>query len=355
MKILEGSKSFMNDLRSESSRAKKKFYVQAMTFEGDQAGTELVELMVASPAKEKCLVIDSYSKVVVNDHFVFSFRYLFNKTYREEVQNTRRLLKSVKDQGIKVVFTNPVGILMWKYPLRNHKKMVVVDELTYLGGINFSDHNFEWHDMMVKVDSIQLSREIEKDIELTIDGKNQSEIKKIDEDRLYFLNGSRSKGDYNKLFDQLRNAKSQVDVISPYVSDPLLAILLGLDPSIEINIFTPAENNKGLFRENLLATNASGRFNIIELPGMTHMKAILVDQTQFFFGSSNFDLISYYFEQEVVMQCSNSALIEEFNALLARLTKNGTVLKSESSRKPWQLKFVSWFCKIASRTLLQPS
>ena len=45
---------------------------------------------------------------------------------------------------------------------------------------------------------------------------------------------------------------------------------------------------------------------------MSHMKAILVDDEKLIFGSSNYDLVSYYFEQEVVFMSEDKALIDEF-------------------------------------------
>eukprot|EP00179_Madagascaria_erythrocladioides_P023850 CAMPEP_0198358008 /NCGR_PEP_ID=MMETSP1450-20131203/129033_1 /TAXON_ID=753684 ORGANISM="Madagascaria erythrocladiodes, Strain CCMP3234" /NCGR_SAMPLE_ID=MMETSP1450 /ASSEMBLY_ACC=CAM_ASM_001115 /LENGTH=111 /DNA_ID=CAMNT_0044064703 /DNA_START=27 /DNA_END=359 /DNA_ORIENTATION=- len=108
--------------------------------------------MKASPAEDKRLLIDSYSKLVINDHFIPSLKYLRDGDFRSEVKNTKRLVEEARENGIAVTFTNPLGWMALKYPLRNHKKMVILDsEVSFLGGINFSDHNFAWHDMMVQL------------------------------------------------------------------------------------------------------------------------------------------------------------------------------------------------------------
>lgn len=56
-------------------------------------------------------------------------------------------------------YPNPLGFLLWNYPPRNHKKIVVIDNTVYVGGLNFSDHNFSWHDMMVRFHSKKSKRE----------------------------------------------------------------------------------------------------------------------------------------------------------------------------------------------------
>ena len=51
--------------------------------------------------------------------------------------------------GVAVTFTQPWGPVLFFGLSRNHKKIYVVDDRAYLGGINISDHNFAWRDFMV--------------------------------------------------------------------------------------------------------------------------------------------------------------------------------------------------------------
>lgn len=42
---------------------------------------------------------------------------------------------------------------------KNHKKLIVIDDrLTYIGGINFSEHNFAWHDLMIRFDDRAIAK-----------------------------------------------------------------------------------------------------------------------------------------------------------------------------------------------------
>ena len=45
-----------------------------------------------------------------------------------------------------------------KYPMRNHKKCVLIDhQISYVGGINITDHNFGWKDLMIRQQDEQLA------------------------------------------------------------------------------------------------------------------------------------------------------------------------------------------------------
>ena len=304
----------MEMLEKVSSSATDSIYAQAMTFEGDDAGKWLIDIMKSCPAKDKRLLIDSYSKVVINDHFVNSIKYLKDTTFRNEVKETSRLIDEAKSAGIDVRFTNPVGFFGQKYPLRNHKKMVIVDgEVSFLGGINFSDHNFEWHDMMIQLNDKVLGESLVHDFNTTWSDTNQSKRIETDEGELYLFNGKKSASLYQGFFKHLENAKKSIQIISPYISEPLLGVLRKVAASdVEITIVSPQENNKSIFKNIILSEQKKGYFKLKEYPGMSHMKAILIDDEKLIFGSSNYDLVSYYFEQEVVFVSTDMELIADF-------------------------------------------
>ena len=311
--LLIGAREFMDSLAQSSGKAQKSFYVQAMTFEGDDAGEELIKLMMASPATDKRLQIDSFSKAVINDHFVFGTHYLTDKQFREEIRNTKKIIKKAEEKGINVQFTNPLGFLMHKYPFRNHKKMVILDEKeSYLGGVNFSDHNFEWHDMMIKLEDAQVGRVLAADFKSTWNGENQSAFSSTDDLDLYFLDGTSSYTVYEKLFSEITSAKKTVKIISPYLSEPLLTILKSMKPEIDLLVVTPKDNNKSIFKDLMMVEYAKHSFDLRWYPGMSHLKSILIDDEKLIFGSSNFDFVSFLCEQEVVAISKDKNLIQNF-------------------------------------------
>lgn len=349
--ILVGSDAFMKRLEKVSASSSDFFYVQAMTFEGDNAGRWLIDLMKASPARDKKLLIDSYSKFVINDHFIYSPFYLRNRAFRKEVGDSKRLVQEAKESGVEVAFTNPLGIFGYRYPLRNHKKMVVTDTTAFIGGINFSEHNFSWHDMMIAMEG-ELVNPLKHDFISTWNGKNQSLISSYANTALYFLNGAKSKEEYQLIFQHLVDAKSSIEIISPYVSNPLLDLLMEISNKVEVTIYIPEENNKSIFNKLLEAASAKSKIKCLSTPGMSHLKAIMIDRQRLIFGSSNFDLISFYFEQEVVAVSHDSQLILDFTKeILSPLINNSNLVEVTKTSKPVLFSMLELFCNVAHRTI----
>ncbi|MCP4460705.1 MAG: phosphatidylserine/phosphatidylglycerophosphate/cardiolipin synthase family protein [Cytophagales bacterium] len=315
--VLVDSSEFMEDLEERILEAKDRVLIQAMTFEADTAGMRLFDAMKVSKAKEKILCLDAYSLANINDGWAYGWRYLTNSDHRKEVNETRRILKTKEKFGIQAVVTNPLGILGIRYPYRNHKKVMTVDDVTYIGGINFSEHNFAWHDFMVKISDQEVVEAIVEDFRLTCSKKNQSFIYTANSTRLFFLDGNNSGKEYVELFGEILKAQKSVTVMSPYVSDPLLSKLLDLDEHVEVNIVTPRHNNKSLMKNGLYDRLRDKKVNLYEYGGgMSHLKSILIDDSKLIFGSSNFDVVSYYLEQEVVVVSENADLIEDFKKII---------------------------------------
>lgn len=313
--VLVDSNAFRKRLELLIPKAKNSVYVQTMSFEGDSVGEWLIDLLTSCQASDIRLCIDSYSKFVINDTFIYSPKYLYNKAFRDEVINTKRILDRAKKQGIKVNFTNPLGFLFLKYPFRNHKKIVVIDEeISFIGGINFSDHNFQWHDFMISLTDRKMSQVLANDLRCTWKSKNQDVEFKIRNSVLHFLDGWRSRQKYDQVFSILSKAKTSIKIFSPYLSDPLLSFLKNEVPSnIEITVITPEQNNKSIFKSILSNEFLKGYFSLRFYKGnMSHLKAILIDDTTLIAGSSNFDFVSYYFEQEVILVTQETDLVQEF-------------------------------------------
>jgi cardiolipin synthase A/B len=312
--VMSGSQTFMQTLEAVSKQASDRFYVQTMTFEGDSAGQQLIGLMLASRVKHKVLVIDSYSDVVLNDRFVQVPPGLLDRELQNEKKATQQLLKHAIAHGIHVYKTSPMGFLNHRYPFRNHKKCVVVDHHLFTGGINFSDHNFAWHDMMIRVPSKVLSDAAAEDILANAEGIQTSGVIQDGKTTLLYLN-RKSSAEYRYVMDWICSAKQHIQVYSPYVSDPLVSVLRSISHNVEISFFVPAVNNKDLFRQYMRRKCSEGWFSLYEIPQqMSHLKAICMDDEQLLFGSSNFDFISYLFEDEISVISSETEVLEAFRS-----------------------------------------
>lgn len=331
-KILLGSAEFKSRLEHLAKNARDRFFVQTMTFEGDEAGEWLIDVMVKSPAIQKILVIDDYSNWVVNDSMLISPAGILNPLLRAEYQNAQKLISMALSLNIKVHFTNQIGWRLHTYPARNHKKSIVIDNLCLLGGINFSDHNFEWHDMMIQFKNDLLADIVADDLLKNSLGVKTTGYNKVSTEEIFILRPT-STDIYAMLFDKIRTSTHRIDLFSPYLSDPLLSVLASISNQTDIHIYTPEKNNKGIFNKLLHHKLQENWFTLHQLPGvMSHLKAILIDDRELIVGSSNFDFASYFFEEEILIATSNLSVINEFiqKVKLEMIQKSEIITQSKS-------------------------
>ena len=336
-------------------QARRRVLFQVMTFEMDSVGRHFWDLLVRSPAEEKVLCVDAFSTVKISDDLVMSPRFLCDAEFRREVRDTRSLLRLDERDGVRIVVTSPMGCLWRKFPFRNHKKMMVVDDQAFLGGINFSEHNFRWHDLMVRTGCPTLVDALAQDCHNTLCGVNASRSVTTPLGKLYFLDGRRSRTEYEELFTTIENAQRSVDVITPYVSDPLLGRLAQLPASVRVRVINPARNNKAILQQELFRAAAGSNLEILLYqPEMCHVKAVLIDGTQLMLGSCNFDFVAYDLQQEVVLCTDNSALVEQFrDRVLAPMLAESVPAQSAPARLYHRGGFVvqlsRWYVSLLSR------
>jgi cardiolipin synthase len=123
---------------------------------------------------------------------------------------------------------------------------------------------------------------------------------------------------YDVLFNYIRNARKKIEIFSPYVSNPLLDVLrTQVSSDVSIRFYSPEYNNKGIFKKLLLHQAKQGWFDLyLYQAGMSHLKAILIDEEILITGSSNYDFVSYFFEEEVIVTTRQIERIVEFQALV---------------------------------------
>lgn len=312
-RFLIDAPGFKEELATKIAAAKTRVLVQAMTFECDDAGNWLLGLMNQSQARHKVLCVDAYSLMNINDGWAFRLKYWRNRAFKAEVDATRALLKSGNAGDVRVHLTNRLGPWLHTYPARNHKKLVIIDDEAYLGGLNFSDHNFAWHDLMVRIEDREVVEALTEDFHATLQGKSLSKKWIFDESQLFAFDGRNSRELYMDLFQQIASAQSSVRILSPYLSEPLLSVLKKLPANVQVQIITPAVNNKSIMKDYLLAQSRATSWQIFQYQGiMSHAKALLIDDRILIVGSSNYDFVSYHLEEEIVWCTEEPELVQEF-------------------------------------------
>ncbi len=334
--LLVGSADFMAQARADMAKARRRLLVQAMTFEGDQAGLGVGRAVMASPASDRRVLVDDYTRFVVSDRFVFSPHNLLDPDFRGEVKATRGMFDALSRRGVGVRVTNPAGPLLLGFPFRNHKKLIVADNTAYLGGINFSDHNFAWHDLMLRIEDAELSDLLAADFESTWQGQGRSWNAERGDIALFGLDGRDNHARFGEIIGAIEAAEREIAVVSPYLTFPFTgALARAAARGVEVTLVTPAANNKPIVRDYLLQTAARDGLRVRLTPEMIHLKGMLIDGRKLVLGSSNFDFVSYWIEEELVAIVSNPELIADFRArvlepLIAGALPDGAMQPSQA-------------------------
>lgn len=317
--ILVDSTTFWEALRTDLAAARDYAYFQTYSFDGDSVGTALTEELLSAKVRDRRLLIDSYTRVNQSDRWIPSPGFLFDRELRAEVRNTRRLVAALRSHGAGVRFGRPFGFLGHRILRRDHKKVTVLDDrVAYVGGINFSEHNFEWHDFMVRIEDRDVARFLRRDFLCSWEGRSERSSERFHELGLdlHTLPGRGNREAFGGLVSRIANAERSVQVISPYLGPPFTRHLAAaVARGVQVQVVNPLDNNLGYLQRYLFAEAARFGFELHLYPDrMIHMKCMLIDDSVLVTGSSNFDLLSYHgFLAEIVAAIRSRSVIDHFH------------------------------------------
>lgn len=315
--LLVGAQAFWTRAAADIAAATTRVLVQAMTFEGDAAGAAVGAALTAATARERRLLVDAYSFHVTNDTLFPTLPWQ-PAELRAEAKATRALLSKIAAAGVDVAITNLVGRKPLHFPLRNHKKLVVADDVAYLGGINFSDHNFAWYDCMVRIADADAADFLAQAFAADRGGAPRLATAQLDGLELISLVGIGNEAALRPVMELFANARHSVEMIGAYPTLPFTdALAQAAAIGCTVTVYTPDANNKPLLRDFLFAV-ASGPNapRLALLPQMTHTKAALVDGETVLFGSVNFNLASWRTNSDFLAIARDPALVAAFEQTL---------------------------------------
>lgn len=314
IELLVGSEEFWARMKDDLAAARDSAYIQTFSFEGDRVGTRLARAMERATATDRRLLVDSYSLIYHSDRVIPGPAWL-DRELRVEVLRTHRWIRRLRNGGVGVRFGNPLGPSPVRLIRRSHKKVAVFDDrVVYLGGINFSDHNFAWHDMMLRVESPELASLVADDHRASWEGRPVSFDRAVGPLRLISLNGRGNGRGLQPLVDAIDGATRSVDVVSAYLSHPFTHYLARASKrGVRVRILMPGRNNKSNLARHILERSFHGGFEVMRYPGgMSHMKAMTIDGELLVVGSSNFDFMSFHILEEHVVMTRDADLLDAF-------------------------------------------
>lgn len=317
VELLVNFREFWARLSEDIGLAQESVFVQTFAFEGDSVGKQLSEALLLSPAKDKRILADSFTQVVLSDKFKYSPVNLFNRELRREAGATAAMKHELENGGVQIRFTNPFGVTPRRVLSRNHKKVIMVDNrVAYIGGINFSDHNAAWHDMMLRIVDTDAAAFLRADFLSTWSGRDQIAHRQFDDLELFTLDGRANRTAFQRVLDLIDGAQQSIFVQSPYITFPFYERLRdATHRGVAVKILTPSQNNWGLFSNYARLEAAWSKIDLRLFPdGMSHLKAMLIDDQYLIAGSSNFDYFSYRLHQEVLAVFTDPELIASFRS-----------------------------------------
>ncbi len=311
--LLVGSAQFWARASADIGTARRRVLVQAMTFEGDAAGRGVADAIASARAVDRRVLVDDYIRHVINDKFIVLPT--TSDEIRAEAAATIAMFDDLVDEGVGVRVTNPVGWNPLDYTVRNHKKLIVADDVAYIGGINFSDHNFSWHDAMLRIADPDAVDWLVRDFAATWAGKPVPSRAKFGPLTLGSLDGRHNRQGFSAVLDAIGAAQRSVEVVSAYPTFPFIdAMGDAVARGVHVDIYTPLPNNKPNVRDYLLSAARPMGIRVRLLPEMTHVKAMLIDGETLILGSSNFDFASYAVNEEYIAVVRDLRLIRDFRA-----------------------------------------
>lgn len=303
-KLLPNALIFLDDLEKEIKKAKSSIDLQFHTFEADAIGKRVAKsLLEANNRGIKIrFIVDHFIDLFHNDYFIHRPRLnrALQRIITGEWKETKKLLEFLAKKGIEVKRTNPLGFLRRKALQRNHKKIVIIDEeisrkaIAYIGGCNLSEHNASWNDFMVKMKGNMIPV-IRDDFNATMEGKTLNGKSKY-EDGIVLTDSPHGNQEIMPfVIDLIGNSKKRVIVESPYLRGKNIwkSLIEASRHGVDVRVIVPLHNNHksrlgGASGESLkkLIENGIKVYRFKESKGMTHAKALLVDNIAIF-GSSN--------------------------------------------------------------------
>ena len=313
LELLVGADAFWRRAAADCAAAQSRLFVQAMTFEGDAAGLAVAEAIGASGARDRRVLVDAYTRAVISDRWVGGPRFLLPADLRRETDATDAMFAGLIARGVGVRVTNPFGPLMANYPARSHKKLIVADDVAYIGGINFSDHNFAWRDIMLRLEGAEAADFLAGDFEATWRGDPQPAARDLGGVRLIALDGRDNHSFFAEVEGLIAEARREIVVMSAYLTFPFtVPLAAAARRGVPVTLITPWINNKPLVRDYLLGFARTHGFDVRLLTEMSHVKGLLIDGETLVAGSCNFDFAGLAAEEELVAVVRSPALIEDF-------------------------------------------
>jgi cardiolipin synthase len=250
----------------------------------------------------------------------------------------------------------------------DHTKSTIIDgRLAFLGGMNIGrEYRYDWHDLMIEVqgpivDVLQRDLDIAwskagwlGDLSMTYRAMTTPKPRADDvgEPVRVIVTRDHDSQIYRAQLAAIRRAQRYIYIENSYFSDDatLYELVKARRRGVDVRVILPDDGNHApLNYSNQVAINAMLRngIRVFLFPGMTHIKAMIVDGWASV-GSANFDKLSLQINEELNIATSNEAVVAD---LMQRVFVEDFAVSAEVT-EPRELTLRHHFAEFVSDELL---
>lgn len=320
---------FLKDIEAEAKKAKKRVWAQAMEVEPGKYSGRLLSLVenAAAQGLDARLNIDCYS-LMVTDGVPNYLPVLKPGRWGERLQERKKVFHAISEKGGHIAYINHPTLLERLVVTmgRNHMKIVVIDDIAWVGGVNFADGYFKRRDLMVKITDKTIVEPIARVfMEAHKETLRNDEELKAGHHATLFIDSGRT-GASAILAEAIRlinETKENAKVITAFIPDgAFLDALIQADRrGVTVTLVATAPRGTlGVYRLvndfsllQLRMKRVGFRVLLSEEP--IHAKLLITDDRTAFFGSHNFST------KGVIMRTAELALRSDDKTLVRNLLR----------------------------------
>lgn len=327
---------FLEDIELEARSAKKRIYAQAMEVEPGEVSSRLLAIVekAAESGLDARLNVDYYS-LMVTDGLPNLFPFTISEKWRKRLRIRNEAFQQIKDKGGRIAFVNkPTLLEKFIYTMgRNHMKIFIIDDIAWIGGVNFADGYFKRQDIMVKITDKAIVAPIARVfIEVHNEQLTYDEILKTKHNASLFIDTGHT--GQSVILDaavaMIHSAKHSIKVASAFVPDGkfLKALIDASKQGVFVELATSApEKTFGVYRlvneMSRFSLNLRGvSFNVSYAQKPVHAKVLIIDNALALFGSHNFLTKGVLMHTaEIALQSSDKTLVANLLQFYKSFTK----------------------------------
>jgi cardiolipin synthase A/B len=330
--LLQSPFEFLEDFKERIKHAQERVWLQAMVIESGEVLDSVAPLLIdaAKRGVDVRLYYDWVTQRYLHGHIRLTPTLNSTLVQQEQKQHMRnaKLWDKLRKRGVKVVEVNRPIFGRHAFPVmgRNHIKIYVVDNATWMGGINFFDSSFNNLDFMVRfTDQAVVGALCAQFMMVNAERPKKDYVKRTGEWGVLVVDAGKQGKSliYDQAYDMVEKANDEVIFVSQLVPEnSILELLLEkAKKGVRVIIYTshpedstftkyPLRYFYTTFRKEL--KKASGSITFIHLNKKIHAKLIVVDGKEAMFGSHNFVESGVQMgTQEISLRTQNPELLRQ--------------------------------------------